>query len=427
MKRKRKTPPRGIANIWLVVLGLVLIGFVGLACDTGLVLLTANELQRTADASALAAGLRLHNDQTAARDLAVNIAASNTAAGGDPVLLDLNDSNDPAGDIVLGKYDRKTDTFTPTTADPDAVKVVARRTGGSLSGPLPINFGRIVGVFTVDVSRYAIAMSTGRTGAGLLVLCEDCECALQFGGNNDFILEAGDEYDGTVSINVNSADECSTCGGGTSAYISTDEINMVGDACWNGQPTIDAELNPDSFPIPDPLVPLPDPPVGLDRGEISGSGNFQPGYYSGGLRLSSSSDTVVLDPGVYILDGEGLHITGGNIIAEGVMFYVVGDGDVRLSGNGMTRITPPESGVYEGVSIFQARDNTNTATIVGGSNMDLQGTYYFPSATLNLGGGGTSLGNQMIAYKMEINGNGIFNVQYNGANPDPGNRVFLVE
>ena len=116
------------------------------------------------------------------------------------------------------------------------------------------------------------------------------------------------------------------------------------------------------------------------------------------------------------------------------MFYIIGTGYVDITGTGELRITPPDpelysyDGVdtYEGIAIFEARDNTNTSRIIGTSLMDLEGTYYFPAAHLELGGDAQKFGNQLISHTLTIFGNGELTINYDGRFPAPGNRVFLV-
>lgn len=42
--------------------------------------------------------------------------------------------------------------------------------------------------------------------------------------------------------------------------------------------------------------------------------------------------------------------------------------------------------------------------LIGTSNMNLEGTYYFPVAPVEIGGDGISLGNMMIAWTFWIHG-----------------------
>lgn len=159
------------------------------------------------------------------------------------------------------------------------------------------------------------ATMTGGGGfAGLIALCPDCPCAFYVRGYDEIMVAPGPHYECEVAIQVNSSDPCAACVRGSAAEIRADELNMVGDLCISGQPTIDAEVNPGSDYIPDPLAELPEPPLpGHCDGAVyytvfrDGTPN-DPGSYPDGIRVTASGDTVVLNPGTYCLDGEGLYI-----------------------------------------------------------------------------------------------------------------------
>jgi len=454
---------RGAIAVWVAVLAVVFLGFVGLAMDAGVVLLAGSHLQIAADAGALA-GARLvrAEDLNLPREAARAIAFENKASGV-PVSLDLNDANAETGDIVIGRFYRFVDLadpprcptppcFFPQLVTPNAVQVHARRTSDSGHEQVPLVFGAapLFNVLGIDVTRSATAIIAGSTGAGLIVLCPDCRCALDFSGNTDLILQSSPEWGGDTAIQVNSDHfECAVCGSGNTLTVTAPEMNIVGysiDECWPGGPTLDTYINQDSPSMPDPLAGLPTPSWGAPNnpGEIRGSGIFTPGYYPGGIKITASGDVVNLLPGIYVLDsqgvnGGGLYVNGGNLIALGVMFYVIGDGGVYLGGNGIIDIRPSgydaippstddcELVPYCGISIFQARNNPTPATIIGTSTMNLQGTYYFPVAPVEIGGEGISIGNQMIAWSMWIHGRGLYTMQYDGRFPAPGSKVFLVQ
>ena len=87
-----------------------------------------------------------------------------------------------------------------------------------------------------------------------------------------------------------------------------------------------------------------------------------------------------------------------------------------------------ESGYYEGMSIFQSRDNHNDAVIIGTANLELSGTLYFPENHAELGGTEDwTAGNQFIADTMWIHGTATIGIDYDGRNIAPGNKSFLVE
>lgn len=431
---------RGIALIWVAITGIVFIGLIGLALDAGYGLLTGHQLQNAADAAALAGAMVVRADSTQAQQKATQFGLANAAAG-DPVQLSFDD-------IRTGRWQRPTGPFTPDSdanfrPPPNAVEVTASRTDTSAGGPLPLLFGPAFGVDTVNVSRSATAIIAGTTGGGMIMLCPDCECALEFDGTTGLVLESAPGHDGDTAIQINSDDGCAVCGGGNFTLVAP-ETNIVGEdpgACWNGNPTVDTYVNPDSPEIPDPLADLPPPPCNGDtfyEDQINKTGEEwnPPGNYPDGIVLINSGHTVNLLPGVYCVDGEGLYVKGGTLTAHGVMFYVIDStpwdnkhSTVNLVGNAYTDITPSddENDPYWGISIFQARDNTNEATIIGTSDMNLDGTLYFPVAPLELGGTGISLGTQLIAWTTHVHGTGTFTIAYDGRFPATGAKVFLVQ
>ncbi len=440
---------RGVALIWVGISFLVLVGFVGLALDTGFVLFTSHQLQNAADASSLAAVALVQANVPEARNAAIATALANFAAKSE-VIVDPNEGNDPNGEIVVGRFDRSMQTFTPWTPQeptPNAVKVVARRTTAA-HGPQPIFFGPIFGVDDANIATDAIAMTQGGQGAAIITLCPDCDCSLQMNGNMELVVTTAPGYGGPAAVQINADNvPCPVCASGSAVFMDADEINIVDDSppCPNGNPIIDADINPNSPEIPDPLADLPPPAKELpDLGGIRNDSDFSepfpPGYYSQGIRLTSSNTNCVLQSGVYFLDkvgggpAAGLYVNGGNLNASaGVMFYIAGEADgsgdaeVFLDGNGVINIQPMDSGPYANVSIFQARDNTNMATINGTGSMILAGTYYFSVAPVQVGGTSLALGNQLICWTLDIQGNGQFLIEFNGEFTIPNPKVFLVE
>jgi len=438
MKFERKERRRGAVLIWSVMVMGLLIAIVGWGLDWGLGALVAHQLQNAADAAALAGAQKVRTDQAAARDLAIDVAAANQVAR-DAVDLDRNDLNDAAGDIVLGRFDRDTQIFEPNAGSPNAVKVVARRTAGSNDGTLPLLFGPIYGVPTIEVEREAIAMVGGGTGAGLIALNYTEKCGLDMSGTVTLQVNDGD-------VQVNSDNTKAFCANGT-PVINAPVVNVKGEEWFSGNPDLAGELNTGAPQIPDPLAWLPEPTYdpAADLGTISLTGGnvltINPGYYSGGI--SQNNGSLTLNPGIYIVGGTGLNVTGtSNFTALGVMLYVTGGRPkyaVDLSGTGNIRITPPDPGnpdpayqyegatTYEGVSIFQARDNVHNSRIIGTNLLELEGTLYFPSNHLEVGGTGDGFGNQLIADTIEIHGTGIVTINYDGRFPAPGNKVFLVK
>ncbi|MHC4996304.1 MAG: TadG family pilus assembly protein [Planctomycetota bacterium] len=436
---------RGIAHVVIVLMAMGLVAFVGLAIDTFHAVLVGQQLQIGADASALAGAheVRLDVDQSIVQ---ANSFANQNSAFKESILLNPNPDNLAAGDLVIGRYNRDTKVFTPRMTAANAVKIVARRDDGSASGRLPLLFGPIFGVTHTDVSRYAIAFNGGSTGGGLIALDETEPCTFMISGST--LLDVADG-----AIYVNSNNDNAACHNGANTSFTSPELNVVGgiDRNFIEQVTTvpEFELKHPEDPIPDPLAGLepPDYSTWDDEGTVnlSGAGEeayLSPGFYSGGISMSSGY--IHMDPGIYVVDGAGFDVRGGDVDAFGVMVYIIDstpddnlESHVYLGGNGVINISGPDptdaalnfagADYYEGVTFFQARDNTNEATIIGTGDMNLEGTFYFSAAKLLASGTNITIGNQLIVGQIELNGNGRITINYEGRNQWVGDRVYLVE
>ncbi len=151
---------RAVTIVWTAITGVVMIGFVALAVDVGYTYHVKTQLQRTADAAAMAAASQLADeDQShqAVYDLAAVYAAMNKTGGISPELTD--------ADVVLGRAVLEDDgkyTFAEGEEPPDAVKVTVRLTDNSPNGPLGLFFGQALGKGTVNLSASAVAILVPR-------------------------------------------------------------------------------------------------------------------------------------------------------------------------------------------------------------------------------------------------------------------------
>src|SRR5688572_794414 len=447
---------RGGAIAWVVIVLMVLLGFLGLAVDVGYAYYTGQKLQAAADAAALAGAHQIWEGHGGARDAAIEIAAANQA-GGAEVQLEENADNDPAGDIVLGTYDATLRSFTPSTdvKTTNAIMVRARRTEGSLNGPLPLFLGPLINNDSLELTRWAIAVAEGGPAyADIISLDPDDKAAFYIHGTP--VIDVGDDG----SVQVNSSHTQGSIYQGTSVVLNAGEVNMVASEFeTRGHPSIppSSDMNTGEEFVADPLYPLPVPsyaPETADpRMEITGTGTFQPGYYPNGLRMNST-DNIFLEPGVYILgdgpsaDTKALEVIGGQLTGYGVTF-VLESGSVHDRGGGHVNITPPTDGTYKGIQVFQIYGNTDAALFNGGSTWggtttddpttpDLDestagaGTFYFPDAHFAVGGnasnGSASLMiNGLIAKTIEVFGTARLNIT-SGWDGDQGTTaVYIVE
>jgi hypothetical protein len=203
-------------------------------------------------------------------------------------------------------------------------------------------------------------------------------------------------------------------------------------------------------PTPDPLAALPEPskpaaPATLPPGGIydasnginySGSANIDlyPGYY-GGINITGAGSATLHDnadgsPGIYYIGSHGFSMTNaGGITGNNVLIYTDGTGSITLTGSGSLNLTPPTSGIYQGISIFQERTSNKQISVTAQGNMNVTGTLYAAMAKFTLTGQGNytnPFGSQWIAYQVSVTGSGSFTVQYNGL-ATPVRNIQLVE
>jgi Flp pilus assembly protein TadG len=148
---------KGAISVLAAILAIVLVGMVAFSVDIGYVLSAKEELQRTADATVLAAcweygqqlstGSNSTDAATHARTTAVQYALLNPVTG-NPMTLDTNSGNDPAGDIVFGyisDFNSASSTLQTSGATPNAVCVRVHKTSSS-NGEVPYFFARVFGM-----------------------------------------------------------------------------------------------------------------------------------------------------------------------------------------------------------------------------------------------------------------------------------------
>src|SRR5580765_579921 len=406
MNNKRTGAVTPLIAICLVVI----VGCVAMAIDGGLLLDRYNRVQSTADVAALAA----------AEDLFLHWNA--------------NQGLDPSGtakDAAIAAANANGFTSVTVNIPPTSGTYAAK--AGYAEVIILHNqrryFSSIFGSSTVPVKSRAVAQ--GRWAAakvGILVLNPTGSGSLtDTGGGALTVLGA------PLIVDSNAPDAATTTGGGTVTFTELDVVGVPGTSgsgFWVGP------VNSGQQPVPDPLasVPAPNPAtmtVQANR-QTHPSGNntttLSPGVYQGGISVSGQASLIML-PGVYYMDGGGFSFTGqGSLSATGVMIYNAPQSNsdvVNINGSGAINLTPPTTGIYQGISIFQARSSTNTISVTGNGASTYSGTFYTAKGTLNVtgNGGGNVIGSQYISYNLTVNGNGNFNVSWN---PNTTGRTRLI-
>jgi Flp pilus assembly protein TadG len=401
---------RGVAVVYIAIILTVLIGVVGLACDTAYVFLSAHQLQNAADSAALSGAEELGFDPSQAVTNAVNNAVLNRAAQASVQLA--------TSDVTIGNYNRSTAIFTAGGTPSNAVKVVARRTSSSPGGAVNLFFAPIFGITSSNVSRQAIAMTTPISD-GLIVLNKTASPAIQFTGSGNPKAKI-DITGGGVQVDSSSSSAIQWNG---NPDLIADTLSIVGNDTAvsgsffpSGTPTLNAPY------VPDPLASLPAPSKGTTQNGTTSP--LQPGYYPSGL---PSGKNIVLAGGIYYVDG-GMSLKGNDSLTctAGCMIYLH-TGGISMGGNSSISLTPLASGTYAGITIYEDRSNTSAISLQGGPGATSSGRFYFPSAQVNIAGNPDSTSNQIICDTLTVQGSGQLNVNYNTAFDIQRHVAFLVQ
>jgi Flp pilus assembly protein TadG len=161
MKSKRiqsRHSRKGTITILAAIMSVVLVGMVAFCVDIGFVLSAKEELQRTADASALATcwefaqrlsdGYSSSESATYARVVTSQYASENHVTG-HSMTLNTNSANSPDGDVVFGYIEDFNNSASPLqTGTPDSYNAVRVRLhkSSSANGEVPYFFAKIFGL-----------------------------------------------------------------------------------------------------------------------------------------------------------------------------------------------------------------------------------------------------------------------------------------
>ncbi|MDX1600177.1 MAG: pilus assembly protein TadG-related protein [Anaerolineales bacterium] len=223
-------------------------------------------------------------------------------------------------------------------------------------------------------------------------------------GNNATTIDGG-------GIHVNSDDpNCAfKASGSNELSVIGDDIDVVGGFEISGSATVDPPPTAGVDPLAEPEI---DPPTcSTNATRDDGNDTFTPGY-TDNFRFNGGNWT--LDSGIYCVDG-GFTVNSGTVLnGEDVFIYVM-TGDVTWNGSAEIHLDAMDSGEYAGLLIYQAVGNTDMATINGGSDSTWTGTMYFPSAEVQVNGGGGTDGfnSQVIGDTVDMSGSSDINITYN--------------
>lgn len=419
MRRTPSAPRRPAKVVVLVALSLTgMVGVTALAVDGGVLLDDQQQLQAATDAAALSAATDLFvnyptNQGADPKGTAAQSAQTTAAANGF--------TNGNNGATVTVNIPPQSGTFSGQAGHVEVLIHYQQKR----------YFSNIFGNGSIAISARAVArgMQKPYANAGILLLDPSGSGAYNNQGNGTIVTGA------PILINSSSSQAVMLSG---NAVVSAPQMSIAGNYTTSGSNVeIETPVSTGVKPTPDPLTKLPLPVASSLTVQSNsllsysgGSYTLQPGVYNGGIALSSSA-SVKLQSGVYYLNGGGLNISGqASMTGSGVMIYnnpLASTDAINISGTGTISLSPPTSGIYSGISLFQARSSNVGLSLSGGSNMSLSGTIYATGARLTISGGGGNVGSQYIIDDLTTTGNGNINVPWSAANVARPRDLRLVE
>jgi Flp pilus assembly protein TadG len=405
-----------------------IVSVVALAVDAGMIYDNRRRVQAAADAAALAAASDLYQNYptNSGADTSGTGSASALATASANGYSNNGTLGSPVGgqSVVTVNIPPQSGPFASTAGYAEVIVTYYQ----------PRGFSAIWDSTPVTVSGRAVAQGLWTTiGNGIILLDPTGQGSLDTSGNGNLTVN------GSIVVDSDSGKAVIASG---NAEIKAADFYIVGSpgtvVTGNGKlvGVIDSGVNP----TPDPLAYLPEPSTsGLtvqSSSAYSKGGNYtvtlNPGVYTGGISFSGNGN-VTLNSGIYYLNGGGFSVSGNvSLSGSGVMLYNApgtGNGTISISGNGSITMSPPTSGLYQGISIFQDRTSTNSLSISGNGSMTMTGTFYAAMATFNISGnGGTNvIGSQYISYNLVTSGNGNINVEWSSGSTSHTRSITLVE
>jgi hypothetical protein len=242
----------------------------------------------------------------------------------------------------------------------------------------------ILGALDWPVHRRSVVKIKRGAPACVLALDPHAASSVKIQGATDIGLQ------GCVIASNSNSDSAVYRGG--SAVLSAACINTVGASSGissNSNAHLDCPTPLENqYPSFDPLAKVIPPSYSTCKSVPGGkTKTLSPGTFCN----KSLSGDITLEPGTYILKGGQINLGGnGSLKGAGVTIFLMEDAEFSVNGNEIVQLTPPSSGAYAGITIFQEKSNTNTITINGASDSYVSGFVYAPGGHVFYAGNSTA-------------------------------------
>lgn len=392
---------RGAIVVMAALLMPIMVGAIGLGVEVGLWFQQKRSLQTAADAAAIAAVYESLEADADSYSVETEATADAVRNGFDSSADTITVSNPPSS----GAY----------TADNAAYEV-------SLSKSATLLFaGFLMNQSSISISARAVARATA-SGEACVLSLDTSNTGVEVTGSGDIT------FDGCqVASNSSASDALSVSGSGD---LTVDCYSVVGGVSASDGLTVDAGCTPKTgaAAITDPYADLETPAYGAcdEAGGYTQNStgtftfdhddDFETAYVICG-DLWVKKGTLVLEPGLYIIEGDIKTNSTGTITGDGVTIILTDGGQINnFNGSSTIDLSAPtgvDAGDWQGILFYQDRNDAasctgnNCNTLNGNSSSSFEGTMYFPNQELNVNGGNSSSSPclQIVALRVSFSGN----------------------
>ena len=427
---KLHTSEDGQALVLTAICMTVLMGFLGLAIDVGLLFQTRQRVQTAADAAATAAALDyLYGGSVTSAQAAGKAAAAQNGFtdGSNSVTVTIN---------------------VPPKSGPDQSGNFAEAIIGD---PSSTNFMSLFGFHTVNVGGRAVAGSPA-AGNACIWLMATSGTGLALQGSYSININS-------CGIYINSPDSNAVTVTGNGGTLNASFVDAVGNTTPQHQ-TAPTPITPNAAARKGPWANLSGPSVPggcsmtsaatsittANESTVSASSSGSVVCFTSAVTLNNGVSLPGASAGVVYLFESGVTIATGATVTFGSGSYNSATGTfsntsgavMEIEGGTLTQdsssvlnVYAPTAGSYNGIAILQPSTNTNQLQVQFGSNNEiLDGYIYAPGAEVYLqdnGGGVTASG--IVANSMTNQSSSLTIPSYDTANSGttPNRIVMLVE
>lgn len=260
----------------------------------------------------------------------------------------------------------------------------------------------ILGGLDWPLNRRSVVKIKRGPPACVLALDPSASAAVKFQGSTDIsllgcVIASNSRSSSAISRGGSAllTAACTNSVGGTSGISSSSNVHLDCSAPMENQ-----------YPSFDPMAGVLPPSYTSCQSVPGGKKKtLSPGTYCN----KQLSGEITLEPGTYILRGGRVNLGGNGVLkGDGVTIFLMEDAQFSINGNELLQLTPPTSGPYAGISIYQEKSNTNTISINGTSDSYISGFIYAPGAHVFYAGNSTTTTSEclrIVGKTIEMTGN----------------------